>query len=121
MRTWAGLATTLTATLAAGLATGALATAAWAADIAMQPPMNGFNDAYYVCDGAAFLISYDSETPTKATLTTSDHNKAYELKRTESPTGVAFAGGAAKFWTDGKTVTVTGPASKFTNCKRKAN
>lgn len=102
------------------LAAMAAAGSAAAAD-AMQPPMNEFNDAYYLCDGAAFLISYDSETPTKATLTTSDHNKAYELKRAESPTGVTFTDGTLKFWTDGKTVTVAGSPAKFTNCRRKVN
>jgi membrane-bound inhibitor of C-type lysozyme len=91
-----------------------------AADAPMQPPMNDFNDAYYSCDGTAFLISYDSETPTKAKLTTSSHNKEYELTRTQSPSGVAFEGGAVRFWTDGKTVTVAGTPEKFTNCKRKA-
>ena len=105
--------------VAAGLA--AFAGAATAADTPMQPPTNDFNDAYYICDGTAFLIAYDSETPTQAKLTTSNHNKAFELKRTDSPTGVAFAGGAVKFWTDGKTVTVAGTPDKFQNCKRKAN
>ena len=85
----------------------------------MQPPMNDFNDAYYLCDGTAFLIAYDSETPTQAKLTTSNHNKEFELKRTPSPSGVAFEGGAVKFWTDGKSVTVAGTPDKFTNCKRK--
>jgi membrane-bound inhibitor of C-type lysozyme len=113
LRSWIGLA--------AMLAAGAAPSLGLTADGPMQPPMNDFNDAYYICDGASFLISYDSETPTKATLHTSNQKKAYELSRTDSPTGVTFAAGAAKFWTDGKTVTVAGTDPKFANCKRKAN
>ena len=104
--------------LVASLA-AAIAAPAGAAGAPMQPPMNDFNDAYYLCDGTAFLIAYDSETPTKAKLTTSNHNKEFELTRTQSPSGVAFEGGPVKFWTDGKTVTVAGTPDKFTNCKRK--
>ncbi|HEY3950138.1 MliC family protein [Phenylobacterium sp.] len=106
---------------AAVLAAGALAADATTGATPQQPPMNSFNDAYYVCTGTAFAVSYDSDTPTKAKITTSNGNKEFDLKRTPSPTGVAFAEGAVKFWTDGKTVTVAGTPSKFQGCKLKAN
>jgi hypothetical protein len=42
------------------------------------------------------------------------------MKRIPASTGVRFSGAAAKFWTDGKAVTVEGAAAPFKNCKRKA-
>jgi membrane-bound inhibitor of C-type lysozyme len=89
------------------------------AEPAMQPPMNDFYEAFYTCESGAFLVSYDSETPESATLTTSDKNKKYQLKRAPAPTGVKFAGDTAKFWTDGKTVQVEGTAAPLKNCKMK--
>jgi len=89
------------------------------AEPAKQPPMNDFYEAFYTCESGAFLVSYDSDTPESATLTTSDKNKKFVLKRTPAPTGFQFTGGAAKFWTDGKTVTVEGAALPFRNCKMK--
>ena len=87
----------------------------------MQPPMNEFNEAFYTCDnGGAFLISYDSDKPESATMTTSNNNKKYILKRMPVATGVQFSGDAAKFWTDGKIVTVDGTESSFMNCKVKS-
>src|SRR4051794_22399168 len=74
------------------------------AETAVQPPMNDFYEAFYNCEGGAFLVSYDSDTPERATVTTNLKAKKYELKRTPAPTGVKFAGAAAKFWTDGKSV-----------------
>ena len=87
---------------------------------ATQPPMNDFNEAFYTCDnGGAFLISYDGTSPGAATMTTSNNNKTYMLKRASAPTGVQFTGGAVKFWTDGSTVTVEGTDQPYLNCKIK--
>jgi membrane-bound inhibitor of C-type lysozyme len=98
------------------------ATSATAAARSMQPPMNDFDFAFYTCDGAgAFQVSYDSETPKTATLTTNENNKRYVLNRQPSADGVQFAGGAAKFWTDGRKVVVEGAARPLQNCRRKAN
>ncbi len=84
-----------------------------------KPPMNDFNEAFYVCEGDHnFLISYDSDTPTAATLKSND-DKTYALKRTTADNGAAFAGDGAKFWTDGKGVTVEGTATRLLACKRK--
>jgi membrane-bound inhibitor of C-type lysozyme len=103
----------------AGLvAAGAIAAPA-TAQTAAQPPMNDFNQAFYTCDGGAFLISYDSETPEHATVTTNLKNKTYELKRTTAPTVVKFAIEAARFWTDGKTATLDGSDAPLKNCKMK--
>jgi membrane-bound inhibitor of C-type lysozyme len=91
------------------------------ADPPMQPPMNNFDQAFYTCDnGGAFIVSYEGNPPTSATMTTSNDNKSYALKRTPAATGAQFAGAAgAKFWTDGKTVTVAGTQKAFINCKIK--
>jgi len=83
----------------------------------MQPPMNDFDEAYYLCDNGAFLISYDASPPTSATMTTSSNNKRFELKRETATKGVQFSGGPVKFWTDGKTVIVDGAQTTFRNCK----
>jgi membrane-bound inhibitor of C-type lysozyme len=86
-----------------------------------KPPMNDFNEAFYVCEGDHnFLISYDSDTPTAATMTTNGQ-KTYALKRSETANGVTFTGDGAKFWTDGKTTTVEGTAVRFQDCKRKTS
>ena len=88
----------------------------------MQPPMNNFNFAFYTCgDRGAFQISYDSDTPKVATMTTNDNNKQYVLTRKPVADGVQFSNGAARFWTDGKKVVVEGTATRLENCKRKAN
>ena len=84
----------------------------------MQPPMNEFYDAFYTCENGAFLISYDSDTPVSATLTSSPNNKRFALKRTPAATGVEFSSGTAKFWTDGKAVTVDGAELHFKNCRK---
>lgn len=103
----------------AGLAAGLV----WAPPTAAapaQPPMNDFNEAFYTCDnGAAFAVSYDSTTPSTATLTASGVAQPYALKRTPSDTGAQFTGGTAKFWTDGKTVVVQGTPAPLKNCKMK--
>jgi len=84
--------------------------------------MNSFYEAFYTCDGgAAFNMSYDSDQPTKVEMTANDGSKPVELKREPSPSGVTFAAGAAKFWTDGKTVQVEGAKSAFKNCRMKRN
>ena len=103
----------ITAVLAAGL----LATPTRAEPPA-QPPMNDFYEAFYTCESGAFLVSYDSDTPASATMTTSGKNKRYALKRTPAPTGIKFSSETAKFWTDGKTVAVEGTDSPLRNCKK---
>lgn len=86
----------------------------------MQPPMNNFNEAYYTCDAdGAFLISYDSNKATTATITTSNNNKRYALKRAAVATGAQFSGDGVKFWTDGKMVVVEGTQIPLLNCKLK--
>jgi membrane-bound inhibitor of C-type lysozyme len=89
-----------------------------AAPAPMQPPMNNFDFAFYTCDNGAFQISYDSETPTAATMTTSDNNRQYELTRKPPGDGVQFSNGAARFWTDGRKVVVEGTKDRLENCKR---
>lgn len=87
----------------------------------MQPPMNTFDEAFYACDnGGAFLISYDSSEPANATMTTSNNNKQYALKRTQADNGVQFVGDTVKFWTDGKAVVVDGADEHLLHCKMKA-
>lgn len=84
-----------------------------------QPPMNDFYQAFYNCDGGAFLVTYDTDTPMTATLMFAGNNKQYVLPRTKAPSGVQFSTDATRFWTDGKTVTVTGTAQPLKNCKMK--
>jgi membrane-bound inhibitor of C-type lysozyme len=105
----------------AGVLAAGLIAAPVMAEPAVQPPMNDFYEAFYTCEGGAFLISYDSETPEKATLTTNLKNKKYEMKRTSAPTGVKFANDAARFWTDGKTATLEGTETPLKNCKMKGH
>ena len=81
--------------------------------------MNSLQFAFYDCDAGAFEIDYDSETPTQATLVTSDHNRRYELKRSASGNGVQFSGAGVTFWTDGKKVRVEGTSARLDNCKLK--
>lgn len=102
------------------LAMGWTAGPAWAAEA--QPPMDGFDEAFYTCQGDHnFLITYDSDTPTAATLTTNNDNRTYALKRASADSGVAFEGDGAKFWTDGTSVKVNGTVTPFQACKRKAS
>jgi membrane-bound inhibitor of C-type lysozyme len=104
--------------LGAGIGLGLIATAPAVA--ATQPPMNNFNEAYYTCDaGGAFLISYDSNKPKAATMTTSNNSKHYKLKRTSVADGVQFSNEKVKFWTDGKAVTVEGTEIPLQNCTTK--
>jgi len=85
----------------------------------MQPPMNAFYQAFYRCDGGeAFMMSYDSEQPATAEMVTNSDRRTYQLKRTEAPKGVQFAGGAAKFWTDGKSVVAESAKAALKNCKK---
>ena len=101
------------------LITVVVAAPAWAAPPA-QPPMNQFYQAFYRCDGGeAFMMSYDSEQPASAQMVTNSDNRHYELKRTDEPNGVVFKSGAAKFWTDGKSVTLEGTKAAYHNCKMK--
>ncbi len=91
-----------------------------AAAAGFQPPMNDFTQAFYRCDGGlAFMMSYDDEKPKTADMLTNDDGRHYALKRTASQNGAEFAGGGARFWTDGKTVVVEGAKSAFKNCKMK--
>ena len=104
-----------------GLALAATLAAPAVAQTPMQPPMNSFNDAFYTCDNdASFQLSYDSETPKEATLTTKS-NKRFDLKRTQTADGVQFSGGGATFWTDGKTLRIDGVDTALRNCKLKAS
>jgi membrane-bound inhibitor of C-type lysozyme len=105
--------------IAAALVAGAMATRV-AAEEPAQPPMNDFYQAFYVCEGSAFLIEYDSDKPSTATMVTSNNNKRVAMKRIPASTGVRFSGSAARFWTDGKAVTVEGSAAAFKNCRMKA-
>ena len=107
--------------IVAGAVLGCLTSSALLADPAMQPPMNTFNFAFYDCANGAFQISYDSDAPKTATLTTSDGNKAYALDRTAAPSGVAFSHGPTRFWTDGKTVRIEGTSKALKDCKIKRN
>jgi membrane-bound inhibitor of C-type lysozyme len=105
-----------------GVALGAasIAAPAWAQS-PVQPPMDSLNNAYYLCDDGAFLMSYDDNPPQNATMTTSDDNKQYALKRAaDANGGVQFSGDGASFWTDGKTVVVGGTPRPFRNCKMKS-
>jgi membrane-bound inhibitor of C-type lysozyme len=87
-----------------------------------QPPMDQFNNAFYTCDaGGAFLMSYDSAKPDTATMTTSNNNKKYALKRADVSDGVQFSDGTVKFWTDGKKVTVEGTQLPLQNCTTKVS
>ena len=107
-------------TVGAAIAMGAFAASSIAAP-SMQPPMNDFNQAFYICqNNTAFIVSYDSTAPETATLTTSNNNKSYALKRTTAPTGVQFSGDAVKLWTDGKTVELEGTATHYQGCKIKS-
>ena len=107
--------------LCAALASAAVAGSALAAPDA-QPPMNQFSQAFYRCDnGGAFMMSYGSNAPQQAQMTTSNDNKTYELKRTPAATGVEFSGGKIVFWTDGKAVRVQGTQLTFRNCKTKVS
>lgn len=106
----------------AALSLGLAARPALAEPSPTQPPMNAFAQAFYRCDGGeAFMISYDSEQPATAEMTTNSDSRRYALKRTTAPSGVAFSGGGARFWTDGKAVVVEGTKATFHNCKIKAS
>jgi membrane-bound inhibitor of C-type lysozyme len=108
--------------LLAGLMLGAYATAAPAiAKPSDLPPMNDFNFAYYTCEGGkAFQVSYESDAPKAADLTTSNNNKQYSLKRIPVAKGVEFTGQDVTFWTDGETVRLAGTEIPFNNCKLKS-
>lgn len=103
--------------IVAVLAVGSIVSPATAQQT-MQPPMNDFYDAFYTCENGAFLISYDSDMPASATLTSTPNNKRFALKRTPAATGVQFSSETAKFWTDGKAVTVDGADLRFKNCRK---
>ena len=105
----------------ASLAIGCIAAGSMAA-ATIQPPMNDFNFAFYTCDGqGAFQISYDSDAPKVAKMTTNQNNKQYVLTRKRAAGGAQFSDGVARFWTDGKRVVVEGTATRLDNCKRNAN
>ena len=86
-----------------------------------QPPMDQFHSAFYRCDaGGAFSMSYNAAKPSKASMTTSNDNHRYELKRAKVSEGVQFTDGKVVFWTDGKMVRVDGTIIPLSNCSTKA-
>jgi hypothetical protein len=85
-----------------------------------QPPMNDFNFAFYTCDGAAFQVAYDSNTPTTATLTTSRDNQRYVLTRTSSGE-LQFAKAGVKFQPSGRSAVVQGTKGPLKDCKLKSD
>jgi hypothetical protein len=102
------------------LALGVAGSPALSQTAPMKAPMNDFNQAFYRCDGGgSFMMSYDSDDPTKAEMNGNDGAKPHELKRVPAANAVEFAGGGVKFWTDGKTVVVEGAKAPFKNCKMK--
>jgi membrane-bound inhibitor of C-type lysozyme len=106
----------------AGLAFTASVIAVSAMAKPVQPPMNDFNFAFYTCEnGGAFQISYNSESPTEATLTTSNNNKQYPLKRMDVSNGVQFSNQNVSFWTDGNSTIVKGTEIPLNNCKLKSS
>lgn len=87
-----------------------------------KPPMNDFYQAFYTCtSGGAFMISYDDEAPTEAEMVTSNDNRHYQLKRTDSGKGWEFKGGGVRFWTDGKSVVVQGTKAAYSGCRTRAS
>ena len=106
--------------LVTGALFGCLSSLPAIAQAPAQPPMNAFDYAFYDCaDGAAFQITYDSDTPKTATMTTNDAGKQYQLTRSDAPDGIVFANGDTRFWTNGKTVVVQGTSKPLKNCKLK--
>jgi membrane-bound inhibitor of C-type lysozyme len=106
------------AILSASMAVACIAAPVMAAT--MQPPMDSFSDAFYTCDNhGAFQVSYDAPKPTMVTMTTSNDNTQYHLKRTLVAKGVEFTSGGVDFWTDGKTVVVKGTKIPLQNCQFK--
>ena len=98
------------------------AAAAPKAAATMQPPMNTFDFAFYTCDGnGAFQVTYDSDTPKTATLTTNENKRPYVLEREPVADGVQFASGKARFWTNGSKVVVEGTAKPLQACRIKKN
>jgi len=90
------------------------------AALSAQPPMNDFNQAFYICqNNTAFMVTYDSDTPQTATLTISANNKTYTLTRLPAATGAQFSVGAIKLSTDGKAAQLEGTAAHFQNCRIK--
>ncbi len=91
------------------------------AALGAQPPMNDFNFAFYICDGgASFMMTYDANPPTSASMTTNDDNRTRQLKRAADNTVARFEGDGVTFWTDGKVVRVQGTRKPYPNCKLKA-
>jgi len=85
-----------------------------------QPPMGQFLGAYYTCDqGHAFQVSYNSTAPTVATVTTSNHNARYQLKRVDAGGGPQFSNGSVSVAVSGDTAQVQGTAISLTGCKLK--
>lgn len=106
-------------TLALAVAAGGLSSAA-ALAASTQPPMGQFLGAYYTCDqGQAFEISYDSANPKGATVTTSNNDARYMLKRVAGAAGPQFSNGAVSISVTGDNAQVQGTAIKLTDCKLK--
>lgn len=116
---WAGVALATSLAPAPANTNPEPATPAAATAVQMQPPMNSLDFAFYNCEGAAMQVMYDGDAPTHATLVTSD-NKKYVLARAPAASGVQFASGPVKFWTDRKSVVVEGTKLPVRNCRMKA-
>ena len=87
---------------------------------AAQPPMGQFDGAFYTCDQSqAFQVSYDSKTPKAVTLTTSNNNRQYHLKRVAGAGGAQFSDGAVNVSVSGDGANVQGTEIKLTDCKLK--
>ncbi len=85
-----------------------------------EPPMGQFNGAFYACDqGQAFQLSYDAPAAKIATLTTSNNNHRYNLKRVSSSAGPQFSDGTVSVSISGEGATVQGTQLKLTGCKLK--
>jgi membrane-bound inhibitor of C-type lysozyme len=111
---------TLVLAVAAGWLSSAAASAAPAPAASTQPPMGQFLGAYYTCDqGQAFEISYDSATPKGATVTTSNNDARYMLKRVAGAAGPQFSNGPVSISVTGNDARVQGTAIKLTDCKLK--
>lgn len=67
----------------------------------------------------AFQVSYDSRDPKNATLTTSNNNKQYELKRLAGDDAARFSDRTVEASFSGNEAKVEGVQLKLTGCKLK--
>jgi hypothetical protein len=104
---------TVVLVVSAGLATSSAAAST-------QPPMGQFLGAYYTCDqGGSFEISYDSKSPKVATITTSNNDHRYQLKRVAGATGPQFSNGTVNVSVSADGAQVQGTTVSLTDCKLK--